>query len=341
MKIFGKNPSKARQAFFADKSSYKIDRFQNQLDEPLINVSTLEIIKGYFNRPKNIIPNGLVPSLKTNLKTMTCDKPTVVWFGHSSYLIKHKNISVLVDPVFCGYSSPFSFYAKAFKGSNNYQVRDLPLIDYLVISHDHYDHLDYETMVKLKDLVKQVITPLGLGSHLEYWGWETSKIIELDWEEKFVSSDSSVTLIATTAMHSSGRGLATCKTLWTSYVLELDGNKIFLGGDSGYGPHFSEIGEKYGPFDLAILENGQYNLMWHHVHLLPHECIMAAKDLKASMLFPIHWGKFCLAYHPWNEPIKKIWQEAKINKIQLTSPMIGEPYTIGSEPKDKIWWDFD
>ena len=306
MKIFGKVPSAERQREFAKLSNYQNGQFQNLV--PTSNGPIREIIRDYFQRPAGIFPSQEIPAIKTDLKSINVDKPTLTWFGHSSYIIQSQGLNVLVDPVFCGYSSPFPFYARAFKGTDLYKAGDMPLIDVLIITHDHYDHLDYETMVKLKDKVKHVVVPLGVGDHLQYWGWDVARITELNWGVRFVTEGINIT--ATPAIHISGRGLGIKQTLWASYVLYLHGFNIFIGGDSGYGSHFKQIGEEYGPFDIAVLENGQYNKNWHDIHLFPEETLTATRELRAEVLFPVHWGKFCLGFHPWNEPAKRIWAAA-------------------------------
>lgn len=229
----------------------------------------------------------------------------------------------LVDPVFSGSASPVPGTVKAFKGTDRYTVDDLPPVDYLVISHDHYDHLDYETIVKLKDKVKMVICGLGVGAHFEHWGYPAGKIIESDWNNT-IPLDGGFRIHTTPARHFSGRGFTRNNTLWMSYVLQTPKKKIYIGGDSGYDTHFAEIGNQYGPIDLAILENGQYNLAWEAIHMLPEQVFQAAKDLKAKRLFPVHSSKFTLAMHAWDEPLTKVTAFAKAEAFPLVTPVIGE-----------------
>ncbi|MGC4098400.1 MAG: MBL fold metallo-hydrolase [Nitrospira sp.] len=173
--------------------------------------------------------------------------------------------------MFCGYASPIPMFGKAFAGSDVYTVDDMPPIDVLVLTHDHYDHLDYQTVVKLNAKVKQVVTSLGVGEHLEHWGIAPEKITELDWWETATLPES-ITITAAPARHFSGRGITRAKTLWSSFILTIHGYQIYIGGDSGYGKHFKEIGERYIKFDLALLESGQYGVGWPNIHMQPRCC---------------------------------------------------------------------
>jgi L-ascorbate metabolism protein UlaG (beta-lactamase superfamily) len=300
--------------------------------------SMLKVMWKFFNKPKNTVPPKTLPSVKTNLKILNSTEPTIVWFGHSSYLINISNKNILVDPVFCGHASPFSFTTNSFSGSNVYSVEDMPDIDILILTHDHYDHLDYETVVKLNQKTKQICTSLGVASHLIYWGIDEQKIIEFDWLDSHqVTSD--ITLTTTPARHFSGRLFARGKTLWSSFVLETSDYKIFIGGDSGYdAANFKMIAEKFGGFDIAMLEAGQYNTDWANIHTMPEETVQASIDLNAKVLLPVHWGKFSLALHPWNEPIERVCKRALETNAKLTTPMIGEPVVLDRTYPDKKWW---
>lgn len=262
----------------------------------------------------------------------------LVWFGHSSYFIQLDGKRILVDPVFSGNASPIPRTATSFQGTDIYTVADLPDIDYLFISHDHYDNVDYETLIALKDKVQKVICGLGVGSHFEHWGWDNSKIIERDWNEK-VDLDKGFTAFVEPARHFSGRGLSTNNTLWASYVLQTPSMKIYIGGDSGYDTHYAAIGDKHKAIDLAILDNGQYNESWKYIHNLPEEVLKAAEDLKAKRIFPVHSSKFALASHDWDEPLVKLAELNKSKNLPLVTPIIGETvYLKDSTQKFKHWW---
>jgi L-ascorbate metabolism protein UlaG (beta-lactamase superfamily) len=245
---------------------------------------------------------------------------------------------ILLDPVFSNNASPIAGSVKAYKGTNVYTAADMPDIDYLLISHDHYDHLDYPTILALKDKIKKVICGLGVGAHFEHWGYKPEQIIEKDWNEK-EEVGNGFTIYTETARHKSGRTLKQDNTLWMSFVLQTPTMKIFLSGDSGYDTHFANIGNKYGPVDLAIIENGQYDNAWHYIHLLPEEVLKAAQDLKAKRLMTAHNSKFSLGRHPWDEPLKKAAELSKAANIPLITPMIGEVvYLTNSSQTFKEWW---
>src|SRR6185437_1702262 len=248
-KVFGKNPTGKRLERIEKSPNYKNGFFQNLSPTEMLlkEASYFKMMRDYFNKPKTTEPAQPLPSVKTDLKNLKADKPTIVWFGHSSYLIKSASATILVDPVFSGNASPFSFFAKAFRGADIYKPNDFPEIDILVLTHDHYDHLDYKTITEIEPKVKKFCVALGVGEHLEHWGINPDKIVELDWWESHQFSPT-VEFTAAPARHFSGRTFTRAKSLWVSYVLKLDGHTIYIGGDSGYDTHFKTIGEKYGPF---------------------------------------------------------------------------------------------
>jgi L-ascorbate metabolism protein UlaG (beta-lactamase superfamily) len=216
---------------------------------------------------------------------------------------------------------------------------DFPALDLVIISHDHYDHLDYNTILKLKDKTKLFCVPLGVGAHLSHWNVDATKIREFDWwESDTVAQD--IELTATPARHFSGRGFTRNKTLWSSFVLKLYGYSIFIGGDSGYDGAFKAIGEKFGPFDLAMLECGQYDRQWPEIHMMPEETVQASIDLRAKAFLPVHWGKFTLALHPWKDPIERAVRQAKATNVNITTPIIGQPFALNEELPNTLWWDF-
>ena len=309
---FGKLPSGERLERIKKSPNYKDGQFQNIHFTPNLaeGVSMFTVMRQFFfGKSKHSKPPGVLPSKKTDLLNLDPDKNSLVWFGHSSYFIQVDGKKILVDPVFSGAASPVSFTTKSFPGSDVYTTDDLPEIDYLFISHDHWDHLDYKTVVKLKPKVKQVITSLGTAAHLEHWGYDKNKIIEKDWNEEIIL-DNGFIVHTTPGRHFAGRTLKRNRSIWMSFVLQTPSMKLFLGGDSGYDTHFAEIGNKYGPFDLAILECGQYNAYWKYIHMMPEETVQAGIDLKAKKILPVHWAKFSLSLHDWDEPIKRVTAEA-------------------------------
>jgi L-ascorbate metabolism protein UlaG (beta-lactamase superfamily) len=359
-KVFGKNPSGTRLEKILQSPNYKNGEFQNISPTEVSpkDVSMFTVFKDFFNKSETNEPQKPLPTIQTDLKMLsqndtnsqangtansvinfnTIDKPKIVWFGHSAYFLTYKGINILVDPVFSGNASPVKFFGKAFAGTDIYKPNDFPEIDILIITHDHYDHLDYETVVQLNAKVKKIYTPLGVGSHLEYWGIDANKIVEFDWWDSH-QVNQNIALTATPARHFSGRSIQRAKTLWASFVLKLYDYQFFIGGDSGYDTHFKEIGDKFGVFDMVMLESGQYNTSWPQIHMFPEQTVKAAQDLNAKVLFPVHWGKFSLAFHAWDEPIKRIVKSATESNLKITTPMIGEVVVLDSIYPQKKWWE--
>lgn len=321
---------------------YRDGEFQNLENTPQLaeGVTYYTVFRDFFFRKsKRDKPAQPLPSKKENLLNLRPDENIVVWFGHSSYFMQVDGKTLLADPVFSGHASPVNFTTKAFAGSDVYTPDDFPSIDFLFLSHDHWDHLDYETVLKLKPKVKTVITGLGTGAHLERWGFNRANIIEKDWGESADLGDG-FTVNVKPARHFSGRGLKRNTSLWVSFVLQTPTMKLFLGGDSGYGRHFKAIGEKFGPFDVAILECGQYNEYWKYIHMMPEEVVTAAQELRARQLLPVHWAKFSLGLHAWDEPIQRVAVEAEKQHMPLLTPMIGEKVNLDDPAIPfKKWWE--
>jgi L-ascorbate metabolism protein UlaG (beta-lactamase superfamily) len=340
---FGKAPGAARRKLMANSSNYKVGKFENA-------EFTLLITEGYsmasvmynflFKKIPGVRPAGLIPSEKTDLKNIDENRDVLVWFGHSSYFIQLYGKRFLIDPVFSGNASPIPNSNKSFRGSDIYTADDIPEIDYLLITHDHYDHLDYSTIINLKSKIRKVICGLGVGEHFERWKFDSSIIEEKNWDGSLTLNEH-ITVHTAPARHFSGRTFKRNNTLWLSFVLETTDLKLYLGGDSGYGNHFKELGKKFGAFDLAILDNGQYNLAWQAIHMLPEEGLKAAKDLNAKRLFPVHSSKFKLADHAWDEPLKTISElNENGDRISLVTPKIGEIVELkNSNQIFSKWWE--
>ncbi len=340
--VFGADPSGKQLERITKSPNYKAGIFHNLHDTPMLapGVSYPKLMWQFFvNKPKNTEPDKVLPSVQTDLKAISPDKPVVIWFGHSSYLIKANGKNFLMDPVFSGNASPVSFVGKSYPGSDVYATEDFPQLDGVLISHDHYDHLDYKTILKLNEKTKHFYVALGIGSHLLHWGIDESKITEFDWWEGIDLGDS-VSITSTPARHFSGRGFGRYKSLWTSYVIQTPTHKFYLGGDSGYDDHFKTIGDKFGPFDLVFLECGQYDSKWPFIHMMPEQTVQASLDLKAKVLMPVHWGKFTLASHPWNGSIERATKAADSLNVKLTTPKIGEPIILDSSYPNEKWWRF-
>lgn len=341
--LFGKKPSGERLERLEKSKYYKNGQFHNLSHTPAFaeDASYFDALKELlFSKVKHTKPLDSIPHIKTDLSKLSTTDDFLIWFGHSSYLIQADQKRFLIDPVLTKNASPIYSTNNAFKGADTYHYDLLPPIDFLILTHDHYDHLDYTTLKKLKDKTKAVVCPLGVGEHLEYWGFPAKNIIELDWFEN-ASLDKNIQITATPARHFSGRGFKRNNTLWASYVFQSKNLKLYLGGDSGYDHHFKEIGTKFGPFDLAILENGQYNYKWKYIHMFPEEVVKAAKDLQTKSFFPVHSSKFKLANHPWKEPLEKVTAFSKNEPdLRLITPKIGEiVYLNQTSQTFENWWE--
>ncbi|TKC02478.1 MBL fold metallo-hydrolase [Pedobacter cryotolerans] len=336
--VFGKHPSGKTLRNIKLLNNYTNGEFKNQSHTPTKpdDVTYWMMIKTMLKGNKNGSPQHIIPHQKPDLSRSNDFKLT--WFGHSSYLIQVDQINILVDPVFNERPSPFQFIGtKQFSGTNFITVNDLPELDIVLISHDHYDHLEYDTILKLKDKTKFFITSVGVGAHLVHWGIDEQKITELNWSEQ-ASPMANIKFTAAPARHFSGRLFKRNQTLWSSFVLQTSKNKIYLGADSGYDTHFKTTGKEHGPFDLAILECGQYNTMWPFIHMLPEQVVQASLDLNAKYLLPVHWGKYKLALHDWDEPIKILVAKAEDLKVDILTPQLGQTFSLSNDlPKTK-WW---
>ena len=338
---FGQTPKGERLERVRKSPNYKDGSFQNRSHTPDLTegVSYYAVLKEFlFAEKKRVKPLDTIPSTKTNLLDLDPEQNILVWFGHSSYFMQLDGKRILVDPVLSGAASPLAFTTRAFLGTDAYTVDDIPEIDYLFISHDHWDHTDHETLLLLRQKIKRVICGLGTGEHFQHWGYDKSIITEEDWDTKILL-DSGFIAHTTTARHFSGRGLQRNKALWTSFVLQTPSFQIFIGGDSGYDTHFAEIGNKFGQFDLVILENGQYDKSWKYIHMMPEEVLLAARDLNAKRLFPVHSAKFALANHAWDEPLVKITEFNRGVNLPLVTPIIGELVNMNDSTQAfSNWW---
>lgn len=303
-------------------------------------------------------PNITIPSIKSDLNAMS-GQDSFVWFGHSSYMISVGGKTLLIDPILGDNAAPLPFIIAPFKGADIYAPSEIPPVDFLIITHNHYDHLSKKTLKALPGKVKRAIVPLGVGKYLKAWGLDEGKITELDWGE--VADFGAFRFHCLTARHFSGRGLIDRnKSLWASFLLEYNTKnvadlgeskgknytkKIFFGGDSGYGAHFAEFGKKFGAIDLAFLENGQYNTQWAKIHAFPHQTLQIAQDLNTKAIISVHNAKFKLSTHEWNAPLERIYTLYMSGKYDfaLLAPKIGEIVPLWSDKSDKRahsspWW---
>lgn len=342
---FGGKIDNDRKALYENSQQFNDGKFHNSKDVPkeLSFTETLGLVYQFFTTE---VPNGRP---KNDLEVKKFDVAEIakyqgatrlIWFGHSSFLLQVEGKNILIDPMFGKVAAPHPLL-----GSNRFNkefpidIKSLPEIDAVIFSHDHYDHLDHGSVLEIKDRTSHFYVPLGLGAHLEAWGVPSEKITEMDWWEE--TQFHTIKLVCTPAQHFSGRKLNTSQsTLWSSWVIKSETDNIYFSGDSGYAPHFSEIGQKYGPFDLALMECGQYNERWADIHMMPEETAKAGKDLKANKIMPIHWAGFKLALHEWTDPIVRVQAKAKELDLKVITPRIGQEILV----KDSIynytnWWE--
>ncbi len=339
---FGKYPSGDRLERIKKSPNYSDGKFRNLSVTPdLTEGSTYYSVMKEFifsDRPRRK-PVDSIPSTKTDLHALDLDQNSLVWFGHSSYYLQIDGKRFLVDPVLSGAASPVAATTRSFPGTDVYSPEDIPSIDYLLITHDHWDHLDYKTLIALRDRVSMVFCGLGVGAHLEQWGYDSDRIVELDWYDS-AELDPGFSLHIRPARHFSGRGLLRNRSLWVSFVLEAPSTRLYLGGDSGFDNHFRSIGEEFGSFDLAILENGQYDKSWKYIHLMPEEVILASTELRAKRLLAVHSSKFALGNHPWDEPLIRVSKLAAEENVKLITPMIGQAVNLrDSAQRFDHWWN--
>lgn len=322
---FGRHPRGERLERILRSANYRDGAFRNRHLTPQLTSdrSRASVMLGFlFRRDPNLRPTEPIDAVYTDLRGVPADSDYLVWFGHSSYLLQIGGKRILVDPVFCK-AAPLGFINAPFAGTAIYSPDDMPPIDYLVITHDHWDHLDHQTVTRLRERIGTVVCPLGVGEHFEYWGFDPKRLIEMDWDEE-TTTDDGFTFHCLPARHFSGRGPKANQTLWASFLLETPSTSVFMGGDGGYDTHFAEIGERFGGVDLAILENGQYNADWRYIHSMPDQIGVEARELKARRVLTVHHLKYALARHPWDEPLATELRMIREDSLDLLRPRIGE-----------------
>jgi L-ascorbate metabolism protein UlaG (beta-lactamase superfamily) len=319
---FGRTPKGDRLKNVQNSANYIDGRFQNINSTPQLTGNFWNAIFQHSSKRRK--PENEIPVVKTNLAALNPQEDILVWFGHSSYYFQINGKRFLVDPVFSRAASPVPFANTAFKGTDAFKPADIPDIDYLVITHDHWDHVDYPTVLELKSRIRKVICPLGVGAHFEKWDFDKSIIVEMDWED-CITLDSCFEIHCLPARHFSGRGFKQKQSLWASFLLKSNALTVYIGGDSGYDTHFANIGERFRPIDFALLENGQYSKSWKYIHMQPDETLQAAKDLRAKNVIPVHNSKFTMSGHSWDEPLQRISEmNDKDADSRLLTPKIGE-----------------
>ncbi|ASK26761.1 MBL fold metallo-hydrolase [Neisseria chenwenguii] len=336
--VFGGKPDAESAAKIQASPQFDGEKFVNA--EPTQKITTedgsfqfLGWLKTFFTPPPDKNPREPLPSEKPDFTKM--QNGDFVWFGHSTVAFKTDGKLLLTDPVFYR-ASPVPFTAEPFAQQHPTLPADFPAIDAVILSHDHYDHLDYRTIKALDPKVRRYFVPLGVKAHLQHWGVDSGKITESDWHE--TSTLGNIRLTPAPARHFSGRRPGgDGATLWASWVIQSPDFSLYFNGDSGYGRHFAENGRRYGPFDFALMENGAYNKDWAQIHMTPEESVQAAADLGAKAVMPIHWAKFDLAYHKWREPIERFLPAAQAKNLPAATPKIGQVFNLGELPQE-VWW---
>ncbi|MBD0287925.1 MAG: MBL fold metallo-hydrolase [Flavisolibacter sp.] len=299
------------------------------------------VLKKYFqkhpDREPAVAPGPFTTDIAL-LQQVPTDMLRITWLGHSTTLIEIDGKRFLTDPVWSRRASPFTRLGPKRFFNNPVELDDLPSIDFILLSHNHYDHLDKKTIIRLTSKGIPVITMLGVGNHLRNWGIHKDQITELDWWQT-IEAGNQCSITAAPARHFSGRWLNDrFKTLWGSFAIRGSVHNVYFGADSGYYEGFKTIGERLGPFDLTMLDIGAYNEEWEAIHMGPEKAVQAFVDVKGGMLMPIHWGTFSLAFHPWTEPIEQLIKEASKRQVPLFIPAPGETCTVDAEAYNSEWW---
>ncbi len=315
---------------------FRDGKFQNPVETPMLKITeSWPVMKRYLARDVEKAPAATYRFQELPLAGRNQGRVQLNWLGHAGVLIRSGNTYLLTDPVLMERASPFSFAGPERIFPSPIAPEDLPELEGVIISHDHYDHLGYETIMAIQHKVKHFFVPLGVGETLRYWGIPEEKIQEMDWWQAYKGTDYKIT--AAPARHFSGRFLTQNNTFWASYALELGGQKIYFGGDSGYFGGYEEIGKRLGPFDLSLMPIGAYDYAWANIHLNPQEAVQAHQEVQGGTLLPTHWGTFDLALHSWYEPMELLIAAAEKAGVPLLAPRPGQWVTPASQT-DKSWW---
>jgi L-ascorbate metabolism protein UlaG (beta-lactamase superfamily) len=300
---------------------------------------TLQLMwKFAFNKPAGTVPSKTIPVLKiSQADLLAAPDRSLFRLGHSTLLLKLRGEFWLTDPVFSKRASPFQWIGPKRFHQPPISIAELPPIKGVIISHNHYDHLDYDAVMQLNAKVAHFVTPLGVGDTLIKWGVPAAKIQQLDWWQETQIDE--LKLVATPAHHFSGRGLADSNaTLWASWVIIDDDLRVFFSGDTGYFEGFKEIGNRYGPFDVTMIETGAYGLDWPDVHMQPEQTLQAHLDLKGRNLLPVHNGTFDLSLHVWDDPFERIVALAERDGVTVSTPQMGERLNLNAPQAEGRWW---
>ncbi|QDQ28858.1 hydrolase [Chitinimonas arctica] len=332
--------SAARASNYAHSPQWHGDKFHNTAPRAQPGFFKLLAISWrlLFGKPAASTPAKPVPvEALTRAQLLAAPDQTLFRLGHSTVLMKLRGEFWLTDPVFSRRASPLQWLGPKRFHQPPIAIEDLPPIKGVILSHDHYDHLDRAAVLQLQDKVEHFLTPLGVGDTLLKWGVPAGKIRQLDWWES--TTVAGVRFVATPSQHFSGRGLADGdSTLWASWSILQDGFRVFFSGDSGYFAGFKEIGDKYGPFDLTLMETGAYDQDWPDIHMQPEQTLQAHLDLRGKQLMPIHNGTFDLALHAWHEPFDRIVALAESHGVKISTPRMGEALDMAVPARGESWW---
>lgn len=341
-KQFGAKPSKSDVEIYSKSEYWNGTIFQN-LEETKMEFSLAnmpQFLHKQFCEKKDREPLKSLPIFPFDKKEFESINHLMqaIWYGHSAIFMRLNAKTILIDPMFGSDAAPIApFKVKRFSEHTLNLIDDFPTIDLVVISHDHYDHLDYDSILKLKSKVKQFYVALGVKRHLVSWGIDANSITEFNWWDEAVFENIKITFTPT--RHFSGRGLTDrAKSLWGGWAFKTDSENIWFSGDSGYGKHFTEIGERLGPFDFAFMECGQYNENWHQIHMYPEESVQAAIDAKVKNMMPVHWAGFALAQHSWKEPVERFVEKAQVEKMNFIVPKIGKIFNAKTICDAEFWY---
>ena len=343
---FGGTPTTEQKETYQDLDNYVDGKFVNDIPTRIFigSSDTPPMNEDPDPGAKNLDPAAPIPVAVIDWEMINSENDSLTWFGHSAFLLSVDNKKLLIDPMLSPVISPVPFV-----GVNRYEysedimlhlIDDMPPIDAVFITHDHYDHMDYRSIVRLNSKVSHFFVPLGCSAHLIRWGIPEEKITELNWWEE--TEYQGLTVALAPARHGSGRNPFNIdSTLWGGWVILGNSTRIYTSGDSGYGPHFKDIGDKYGPFDITLIEGAQYDRKWPDNHMEPEQAVQAHLDLNGKTMMLMHWGAFTLANHAWNEPIERALKEANEREVNIIAPQIGETVLLDADLQipPTVWWD--
>jgi len=323
---------------------YQDGAFVNSRPHPPLKVAEIwsYLVEQFFG-DQTRVPPSVPPVVTIAPSSLRSSRPLglrATWLGHSSVYIEIDGLRLLVDPVFSDYASPLDGIGPKRFHPPPIAMSDLPMIDAVLVSHDHYDHLDMRTVQYLSTKGTRFVVPLGVGAHLDEWDVPNNQITELDWWESTRLKD--LTIICTPAQHYSSRGLFDYKnTLWSSWSVVGSEHRFFYSGDTGFSDHFAEIGKQLGPFDLGIIKIGQYGpgASWVYSHMNPEEAVKAHLSVQAKRMLPVSWGTFNIALHDWDDPISRTVKAAKRQDIDLVTPRVGVVVIAGEPFHSQSWWE--